>query len=70
MASAKSLPFVADLARTQNDQSLAQLAYRMASAVRLSISTSEEPFAKIKTLIFDMFAQLEEDGAAGSPRSH
>jgi len=56
--------FVRDLARKQNDQSLAQLASRMASAVRLSSSTGEDPFAKIKTLISDMLTKLEEDGAA------
>jgi len=56
--------FVRDLARKQNDQSLAQLASRMASAVRLSSSTGEDPFGKIKTLISDMLTKLEEDGAA------
>merc|ERR1719198_2766419 len=56
--------YVRDLARKQNDQSLAQLASRMASAVRLSSSTGEDPFAKIKTLISDMLTKLEEDGAA------
>jgi len=55
--------FVRDLARKQNDQSLAQLASRMASAVRLSSSNGEDPFAKIKTLISDMLTKLEEDSA-------
>merc|ERR1719174_3090591 len=56
--------FVRDLARKHDDQSLAQLASRMASAVRLSSSTGEDPFAKIKALISDMLTKLEEDGAA------
>ena len=32
--------------------------------MRLSSSTGEDPFAKIKTLISDMFTKLEEDDAA------
>merc|ERR1719174_143294 len=56
--------FVRDLARKHDDQSLAQFASRMASAVRLSSSTGEDPFAKINALISDMLTKLEEDGAA------
>merc|ERR1719502_756524 len=55
--------FIRDLARKQNDQSLAQLASRMATAVRLSSGNGEDPFAKIKTLISDMLTKLEEEGA-------
>ena len=36
----------------------------MASAVRLGSSTSEDPFAKIKTFISGMLTKLEADGAA------
>jgi len=56
--------FVRDLARKQNDQSLAQLASRISSAVRLSSSLKEDPFAKVKGLISDMLKKLEADGAA------
>lgn len=55
--------FVRNLARKQNDQALAQLASRMASALRLSSSAGEDPFAKIKTLISDMLTRLEQDAA-------
>lgn len=53
--------FVRNLARKQNDESLAQLASRMASALRLSSSIGEDPFAKIKTLISDMLTKLENE---------
>jgi len=55
--------FVRNLARKQNDQSLAQLASRMASALSLSSRSGEDPFGKIKILISDMLTKLEKDAA-------
>ena len=40
---------------------LAQLASRMASAIRLGADGKEDPFGKVRGLIKDMIAQLEGD---------
>jgi len=56
--------FVRNLARKQNDQSLAQLASRMESAMRLSSSLGSDPFAKIKTMLSDMLTKLEGEAVA------
>lgn len=64
LANYEAVRFVRDLARKQNDPALAQLASRMASAIRFGSSSNEDPFAKVKTLISDMIATLEEDGQA------
>jgi len=58
-----AIHFVRNLARKQNDQSLAQLASRMASALSLSSRSGEDPFGKIKILISDMLTKLEKDAA-------
>jgi len=56
--------FVRNLARKQKDQSLAQLASRMASTVAMSSKVGENPFVKIKAMISDMVSKLEEEAAA------
>merc|ERR1719473_2186701 len=56
--------FVRDLGRKQNAPALAQLASRMASVVRLNSGSSADVFAKIKGLISDMIARLEDEAAA------
>lgn len=52
---------VKDLARKQHAPALAQLASRMASAIRLN--HGEDVFAKIKGMIADMITKLEEEAA-------
>jgi len=56
--------FVRDLARKHHSTALAQLAKRMASAVRFAGRGGEDPFAKVKGLIADMITKLEEEGEA------
>jgi hypothetical protein len=55
--------FVRKLARQTQSASLAQLASRMSSAMKLSSVSGGDPFAKIKGLITDMIATLEDDAA-------
>merc|ERR1719183_1161122 len=52
---------VKDLARKQHAPALAQLASRMASAIRLN--HGEDVFAKIKGMIADMITKLEQEAA-------
>merc|ERR1719486_154221 len=68
LANFEAVRFVRDLARKENSVELAQLASRMASAVRFAASGGADPFAKVKGLITDMIARLEED--AKSDASH
>jgi len=56
--------YVQELAQKQNSTMLAQLSLRMASAVRASQQTGEDPFAKVKGLISDMISKLEEEATA------
>jgi len=51
---------VRDLARKQNSPVMSQLASRMSSAVKLGTSESDV-FAKIKGLVSDMIAKLEDE---------
>jgi DNA repair exonuclease SbcCD ATPase subunit len=52
--------FVRELARKQKSSVLAQLAVRVASAV----TSSDDPFSKVKGLISDMISKLEDEAAA------
>lgn len=54
--------FVRHLAQKQQSRALAQLASKMASAVRSSSKSGADPFAKIKGLIGDMVSKLEKEG--------
>jgi len=54
--------FMLQLARKQNSKSLAQLARRISSTIRLS--HGQDPFAKVKGLISDMITRLESEGEA------
>jgi len=56
--------FIRNLARKQNDQVLAQVASRMASVVAMGNKDGEDPFAKIKSIIVDSIARLEDEQAA------
>merc|ERR1719433_2370903 len=56
--------FLRDLAQNQHSTALALLASRIASAMRSSTGTGDDPFAKVKGLIADMIAKLEADAEA------
>jgi chromosome segregation ATPase len=55
---------VRELAQKHNSTQLAQLAMRVASAVRAAAKTGEDPFAKVKQLITEMITSLEKEAAA------
>lgn len=67
LANFEAVRFVRDLARKQGSSMLAQLAQRMATVIRLGAHGGADPFAKVKSLITDMIAKLEE--AAGAEAS-
>merc|ERR1719190_225023 len=56
--------FVRDLAQKQRSSALALLASRIASIMRSSTGTGDDPFAKVKALISDMIAKLEAEAEA------
>jgi len=56
--------FVRELARKSKSPALAQLASRMSSAMKMGSAAGEDPFAKVKGLITDMIATLEEEAEA------
>jgi len=62
LAGVEAVRFIRDLSRKTKAPALAQLASRISSAMRLS-SGSADPFAKVKGLINDMIATLEEEAA-------
>jgi len=61
LANFEAVRFVRDLARKQNSPALAQLASRMAEAMRTS---SGDPFTKVKSLIRSMIEKLLSDAQA------
>jgi DNA repair exonuclease SbcCD ATPase subunit len=64
LANFEVVRFVRDLSHKQHSPVLAQLAQRMAAAIRLgNRSGARDPFAKVKTLITDMIAKLEAEAA-------
>uniref|UniRef100_A0A7S2DL99 Uncharacterized protein n=1 Tax=Alexandrium andersonii TaxID=327968 RepID=A0A7S2DL99_9DINO len=60
LAKFEAVRIVRDLARQQHSAALAQLASRAAAALR----SSDDPFGKVKGLISDMIAKLEDEAAA------
>mmetsp|Transcript_146082 Transcript_146082/g.266200 ORF Transcript_146082/g.266200 Transcript_146082/m.266200 type:complete len:683 (+) Transcript_146082:72-2120(+) len=60
--------FVRDLGRKQHSASLEQLSSRMASAIRMGESTGADPFLKVKGLISDMIAKLEDEASADASK--
>jgi len=64
LANFEAVRFVRDLARTQNSPALAQLAKRMASAVRSERSGGSDPFSKVKGLVTDMIERLTKEAQA------
>merc|ERR1719203_1576108 len=61
LAHFEAVRFVRDLAHRQNSKALAQLASRMATAMRMSSGSAADPFAKVKDLIADMIEKLEQE---------
>jgi peptidoglycan hydrolase CwlO-like protein len=61
LAHFEAVRFVRDLARKQHSTALAQLAKRMASAVRYGARVGQDPFSKVKGLISDLISKLEAD---------
>merc|ERR1719478_465305 len=57
LANFEAVRFVRDLAQKQNSPALAQLASRMAQAIRAG-GSSRDPFAKVKSLISNMIEKL------------
>merc|ERR1719221_317521 len=64
LAHFEAVRFVRDLAEKQKSPALAQLAKRMASAIRFASGTGDDIFAKVKGLIADMISKLEEEAEA------
>jgi len=64
LANFEAVRFIRDLARTQKSAALAQLAQKMAAAMRAGAKAGEDPFAKVKSLIKDMIEKLLKDGQA------
>jgi len=60
--------FVRDLGRKQHSVSLQQLSAKLASVIRLGDSTGADPFAKVKGLISDMIAKLEDEASADATK--
>merc|ERR1719265_1413200 len=61
LARFEAVRLIKDLARKQNAPALAQLASRMSSVIRLSHGS--DVFAKIKGMVSDMIAKLEQEAA-------
>merc|ERR1719199_864934 len=65
LANFEAVRLIRDLARKSKSPALAQLASRMASAMRLGAASGEKDvFAKVKGLITDMIATLESEAEA------
>jgi len=60
LAQFEAVRMVRDLARKENSRALTQLASRLEMTVRMSNAQGADPFAKVKGLISDMIATLEE----------
>merc|ERR1719443_1759780 len=63
LANNQAVRYIRDLARKEALPELAQLASRMASALRMGAATGDDPFAKVEGLIEDMIVRLEKEAA-------
>jgi len=71
MSKSEVIVLIKNLARKQHSLALAQLASRLAAAVRYGTRTGDDPFTKIKGLIEDMIAKLQsEAGAAATEKAY
>jgi len=71
LAKFEAVRLVRSLANKHHSSSLAQLASKMSSALRLGAAAGEDPFTKVKGLITDMIASLEaEAGADASQKAY
>jgi len=64
LAHAEVVALVKRLARQHHSSALAQLASRVVAVLQYGASNGEDPFVKVKGLIQDMIAQLQEEAAA------
>lgn len=68
LANLEVVNVVRQLAKRERSAALMQLAGRIASAIRYSKASGQDPFAKVKSLISDMISKLESE--AKSEASH
>jgi len=61
LSNAEIVSLVKKLAKENHSTALAQLASRIAAAVRYGAASGEEPFAKVKELIADMISKLQNE---------
>merc|ERR1719183_1958040 len=64
LANYEAVRFVRDLAQKHKSTALAQLAQKMAQAMRTGSQAGEDPFGKVKSLIANMIEKLLKDGEA------
>jgi len=66
LSNAEIVSLVKKLAKENHSTALAQLASRIAAAVRYGAASGEEPFAKVKELIADMISKLQNEAKSES----
>merc|ERR1719215_914913 len=61
LTNAEVVNTVKNLAKKEQSKALAQLASRIEAVIRYGSQAGEDPFAKVKSMITDMLAKLEQD---------